>query len=275
MQRLSLSHPQWQPLSATDKLDGRTAECVFLVDRDRLAFLRAAVPKDMLVQRARDSRDLARQLASQSVLLVVVDPSLLSPETASLMGADTAVWHVVVDTTMTVLGLSALWQLLTIMPAAVVLREHDGPDRIANAFAGVREASDELLRAWTPLLSKLPSELARAITAVTCGAATAESVDALAGITRRSRRWVELRIHDAAVGSAWRIVVASRIARAHADLIDPTRRSVDIAERHRFGDVRTLRSQIDEVVGVSVESVRAGMPASELADRIAGRMMLQ
>src|SRR5258708_18929881 len=100
------------------------------------------------------------------------------------------------------------------------------------------------------------------------------SVEALAALAGRSRRWIELRIRAAGVRSVSGIVVGMRIATAHHDLMNPSIRSSAIAKYHGFGSVRTLRSQIQATVGVSADVVRSGMEPAELARRIAHRLRI-
>jgi hypothetical protein len=240
--------------------------CLLLVEPERGSVLRNTVPAELAVHHARDGRQLACLLAAYLGSVLIIDPALLAVDMAGVLDMDLSGWRIVADSATTIEGLRALWLLLAATPAIVQLRDHMTHGGVLRTQ---RRATDELLRAWTPMLRQLPAELSRAIANTTCGDAIAESVDDLAALAGRSRRWTEMHLRAVGVRSAWRIVVGSRIARAHQDLINPAVRSAEIVERYRFGSARTLRSQIECVVGTSSDVVRAGMSPRMLAHCIA------
>jgi hypothetical protein len=259
-------------LRPTEENRSFLSTCLLFVERERIALYRSVLSKGIHAIQASGNPELLALLANCGLL--VIDPMLVSAEELDAIAGVIASWHVVADVEPTTSGLLALWEMLRLVPANVVLRHLAGSERMAAAVAGRHCANDELLRASAPMLSRLPTALSVPIAAVMSGSERAESVSNLAAMAGHSRRWVELHLISAGIGSAWRLVSANRIAQAHRDLINPFLRTAEIAQRHRFGSARTLRSQIEKVAGVPIDVVRCGMAAKELGARLARRLQV-
>lgn len=113
--------------------------------------------------------------------------------------------------------------------------------------------------------------LAAQLASVFAAPKSADSLKHLALLCHLSERQVRRQLRASGVQSSYLYFAASRVLRAYGDVCIGMRSSTDIAQRHGFGEPRTLRAQWRDVTGAALACSRG----HELTDSVLGAIALR
>jgi transcriptional regulator GlxA family with amidase domain len=141
----------------------------------------------------------------------------------------------------------------------------------SDSVAAAR-ASCEMLRYLAPRLHEVRESIAKALIAACASPDPPESLGQLAAAANVSERHMRRASAAAGIRSPRLFLAASRVLRARADLISGRMKRDELARRHGFGTVRTLRAQWLAVRGCRVDSDRSPFLGPRELDAIAYRV---
>src|SRR5579862_9065504 len=159
-----------QPGSATAVMWAGQHHLLF-VDTERARAIRLATSECATTCHASNYPCLVDNLNQTVWTHLVLGTDLLSDWMITPLTMGRRSYRLVIDAATTALGLGVVWEILRKAPAAILPRDSLYDLRVvARVFGPEPSAPDELIRAWAPLVSRLPIGLSRAILEATCGA---------------------------------------------------------------------------------------------------------